>query len=107
MASDKNEFYARFPSFTGLANDFSDPVDDSLEDADIARNVRKELDAKARIEVLSRLLSDSERILAGIAAEWRHLAKYVNRHFVDEAAARDWLLKMSAAWDDEQTKLRR
>jgi hypothetical protein len=107
MASTDKGFYDRFPSFTGLANDFSDPSDDAMDDASIARAVRKELAPEERIKVLSRLLSDSERMLADLEADWRQLASYVNRHFADAGAARTWLLEMCSAWAEERDRLER
>lgn len=99
-------FYSRFKKFVGLANDFSDPDDDSKTDREIARQIRLEAPASQRLNLLTELLDDSDRIVDSIDLNWEPLQRYVNRHFGDAATAKKWLLEIRNVWQEELTRLK-
>lgn len=106
MSNAEKFFYTRFKKFVGLANDFSDPDDDSKTDREIARQIRLEASASQRLNLLAELLDDADRIVGSIDLYWKPLQRYVNRHFGDAATAKKWLLEIRSVWQEELTRLK-
>ena len=106
MVPIKDDFYKKYPAFTGQVNDFSDPIDDAEDDEVMARNVRKEVDEMRRAQLITEILEDAEKMATELPTDWRPLSKYVNRSFSDEAAAKKWLTQIVGVWRNELAKLR-
>lgn len=106
MNNADRDFYSHFEKFVGLANDFSDPDDDSISDKEIARQIRIEAPPSQRLNLLEQLLNDAERIIESIDIYWEPLQRYVNRHFGDAGAAKAWLLDIQNVWQAEVARLK-
>lgn len=98
-------FEEKYPDFVGLAFDFSDPPPGQDSDEDTAREIRSDLPDDRRIGIFERLLSDSDRLLRSLEADFDSLQVYLNRSFIDFEEARDWLLKVQAVWRAERQRL--
>lgn len=110
MSDNKNDIRAafknQFPHFYGQSHDFSDPPDDGSSDEDIARNMQNGISAHERTQFLSYLIADSNRILEAFDSTWMDLHIIVNRRFINQDTARQWLLSVQGAWQSELDRLR-
>lgn len=101
----QKEFEEKYSAFVGLADDFSDPPPSHISDDETARKIRSDWGPDDRIVIFNELLADSDRILDSIGTEWEALGNFVNRHFIDGASARKWLLRVRGEWLKELSRL--
>lgn len=103
--SPNQEFETKYPNLSGLAFDFSDPPPGHQSDDETARRIRSDWPVIDRIDIFKRLLSDSDRLLFNIESDWQPLRVFVNRAFTNAAEAKEWLIEIRAAWQNELSRL--
>lgn len=99
------DFEEKYPNFVGLAFDFSDPPPSHQSDEETARSIRSDWPDEDRIDIFKRLLSDSDRLINSFESDWKSMRIFVNRAFTNADEAKDWLLMLRRAWQDELTRL--
>ena len=101
----ENIFVKKYPCLGGaLAGDIHDG--DGEDDAALARDMRQDLDLLSRIRFFKGIIADTDRLLEE-NLEWELVANIGNRVLESEAAVREWLISMRAAWRDELHRLER
>lgn len=97
-------FIEKYPGLSGeLAGHFheSETVDDEYN----ARNLRTDLPAGDRIDLLRELLADAHKLMANIGDDWQIMIEMANRQIYNLADARAWLMRIIVAWQEELTRL--
>lgn len=76
------------------------------DDESLARKLASEFPAEERARYLEALLADAHRLMKNIDEHWEAMAKEANRRLYTRDAARDWLMRIMTAWQEELTRLR-
>lgn len=94
-----------FPTLSStIGGDFGDSP--AHDDESIARNFANEFPAEERARYLEVLLGEAHRLMKNIDEHWEALAKEANRRLYTRDAARDWLVRIMTAWQEELARLR-
>lgn len=99
------EFADKYPALSGtLAGDFHDS--ETVDDESNARNLRNDLSAGDRIDLLDELLADAHNLMANIDRDWEVMITKANRQIYNATDARAWLMRVIVAWQEELARLR-
>lgn len=95
-------------AFPGLSSAIGGEFGDSPahDDESLARNYASDFPADERARYLEVLLSDAQRLMKDIDQHWEAMAKEANRRLYTKDDARDWLVRIMTAWQEELTRLR-
>lgn len=97
------EFYDAYPALASAFGAFCDSP--AHDDEQLAREMRSDLPADRRANLISQTLGDAHRFMPTIDQNWELLRKEVNRRLYTCDDARDWLIRITVAWQEELTRL--
>lgn len=104
MTMNRQEFTQKYPSLGPALGEFYDST--SADDEQNARSTRRDLPENERAQLLQRVLADAHRLMSDIDNHWEGLAHKANRQLYSRDQARDWLVRIMTAWQEELTRLR-
>lgn len=97
----RNKYLSLSPT---LASHFYDS-DNAFDDEALARSIDDDRPVEDRIEVLRELLADAHKLMANLEEDWEIMAEKANRRIHDLPAAREWLMRVVVAWQEELNRL--
>lgn len=98
-------FHEGYPALSAtLGGEFGDSA--AHDDEAIAHRFAAEFPRDERARYLEALLSEAHRLMNNIDEHWEAVAKTANRRLNSQGAARDWLVLVITAWQEELTRLR-
>lgn len=99
-----NAFIEKYPGLAGeLAGYFHES--ETVDDESNARNLRRDLSAGDRINLLRELLEDASKLTVNMDDDWEIMIEMANRRIYNVTDARAWLRSVMLAWQEELTRL--